>query len=87
MLLDDGTQLGTAFVYISAATQAPSTIGELFTVEQLSETPVVSNISFTVQSSIDRYTIVCEDANTMNNETILINIAGKKYILLHFLPL
>ena len=60
------------------------TIG-LFTVELLSVTPLVSNISFTVQSSIDGYTIVCEDANTMNNITILINIAGKNYSkLVHY---
>ena len=73
---EDGTQLGLPVSYISSTTQTPKTIGGLFAVEQLSQTPVVSNISFTVQSSIDRYTVVCEDSITMNNETILINIAG-----------
>ena len=48
-----------------------------FTFEQLSVTPLVSNISFTATSRIDGYTIVWEDANTMNNITILINIPGK----------
>ena len=37
----------------------------------------MSNVSFTVQSSIDRYTVMCEDPNSMSNETILINIAGQ----------
>ena len=77
MLRDDGTQFGSDVAYISANTQATNTIGGLFTVQQLSMTPLVSNISFTVQSSIDKYTVVCEDTNTLNNDTILINIAGK----------
>ena len=93
MFRDDGTQFGSPVAYVSKITQGPRTIGGLFTVEQLSHTPsVVSNISFTAVSSINRYTIVCEDANTLNNETVVINIPGKKYILciilctlLHFL--
>ena len=92
MLRDDGTPLGPDVVYVSRFTQAPSTIGGLFTVEQLSQTPIVSNISFTAVSSINRYTVVCEDSITLNNETVVINIPGKKYILciilctlLHFL--
>ncbi len=78
---DNGTQLGSPVAFISTTTQAPKTIGALFTVEQLSETPLVSNISFTAVSSIDGYTVVCEDLNTMNNEMMLINIAGKNYVL------
>ena len=82
---DDGTQLGNDFAYVSSTILAPSTIGGLFTVEQLSMTPLVSNISFTAMSSIDRYTVVCEDLITLNNETILINIAGNKYTILQYL--
>ena len=77
---DDGTPLGSPVIYTSTITEDPSTIGGLFTVEQLSMTPLVSNISFTAMSSINRYTIVCEDSITTNNEVILINIAGKNYI-------
>ena len=78
---DDGTQLGNDVVYVSITTQAPVTIGGLFTVEQLSQTPsLVSNLSFIATSSIDRYTVVCEDSNSMNNETVLINVAGKNYM-------
>ncbi len=73
-------QIGADVSHNSATFQAPDAVG-LFTVKQLSETPLVSNVSFTVHSSIDRYTVVCGDANTMSNETILIDIAGKKYIL------
>ena len=77
---DDGTPLGSDVVYVSSTTQDPDTIGGLFTVEQLSETPLVSNISFTSMPSIDRYTVVCEDTSAMSNETVLINIAGKNYM-------
>ena len=68
LIRDDGKQLWTV--------TGSAKIG-LFRVQQLSQTPLVSNISFTVQSSIDRYTVVCDDTNTTNNETILINIPGK----------
>ncbi len=73
---DDGTQLGIDVTYISTTIDASDTIGGLFTVEQLSDTPLVSNVSFIAVSSIDRYTVVCEDTITMSNVTILINIAG-----------
>ena len=69
---DDGTRL------FAVTIRGTVTIG-LFRVEELSMTPLVFNISFTAVSSIDRYTIVCVDTNTMNNITILINIAGKNY--------
>ena len=74
---DDGTPFGIVS-YTSNADGTSSTIGELFTVEQLQpSSPVVSNISFTVQSSINGYTIVCEDStNTTNNENFTINIPG-----------
>ena len=78
MLHDNGTQLGEDITYINTNTeQDPSTIGGLFTVQQLSQTPLVSNISFTAVSSIDRYTIVCVDTVAVINEIVLINIPGK----------
>ena len=76
VLRDDGTQLEADVAYTSTSIQNPSIIGRLFTVEHLSQTPLVSSVSLTVQSSIDRYTVVCEDSITLNNETVLINIAG-----------
>ena len=72
---DNGTQLGNTVSYTSnGGIGALVTIGE-FTVEQLQPvSPVVSNISFTVQSSINGYTIECEDStNALNNESDTIN--------------
>ena len=80
---ENGTQIGNDVSHNSASTSNALTIGELFTVEQvsaISESPLVSNVSITVQSNIDRYTVVCVDANSMSNEILLIDIAGKKYI-------
>ena len=71
LIRDDGKQLLTV--------TGSATIGGLFRVQQLSQSPLVSNISFTAVSSINGYTFVCEDTTTTNNETILINIAGKNY--------
>ena len=76
MLDENGTQIGADVSHNSVSTPDPVKIG-LFTFEQISETPLVSNVSFTVQSSIDRYTVVCEDPKSMGIETILINIAGQ----------
>ena len=77
ILEDDGTQLGNIVSYTSNGIGASNTIGGEFTVEQLQPaSPVVSNISFTVQSSINGYTIVCEDSATMNNENLTINVLG-----------
>ena len=61
--------------YTSNADGANATIGGVFTVEQLQQSPIMSNISFTVQSSINGYTIVCEEGN-LNNENLTINIIG-----------
>ena len=83
ILEDDGTQLGGTVSYTSSGGGAPVTIGGEFTVEQLQSLPIVSNISFTVQSSINGYTIVCEDSAAMNNENFIINIPGM-YALLNF---
>ena len=75
---DNGTQFGNAVNYASIGISNTSTIGGEFTVEQLQPaSPIVSNISFIVQSSINGYTIVCEDSiNTLNNENLTINIPG-----------
>ena len=77
ILKDDETQLGNIVSYTSNGIGASNTIGGEFTVEQLQpSSPIVSNISFTVQSSINGYTIVCEDSATMNNESLTITISG-----------
>ena len=78
---DDGTQLGDTVSYTSNSGGATVTIGGVFTVEQLQpSSPVVSNISFTVQSSINGYTIVCEDStNTTNSVNLMITILGIVY--------
>ena len=78
---DNGTQLGNTVSYTSNSGGAPDTIGGEFTVEQLQPaSPVVSNISFTVQSSINGYTIVCEDStNTTNSVNLMITILGIVY--------
>ena len=77
ILEDDGTLFGNTVPYTSSGNGASNTIGGVFAVEQLEGSPLVSNISFTVQSSINGYTIVCEDStNTMNNESFTINVSG-----------
>ena len=53
--------------------------GGVLSVEQLQQSPIISNISFTVQSSINGYTIQCEDGVTMTNENLTINITGTVY--------
>ena len=76
ILKDDGTQLGNIVSYSSNGIGASNTIGGVFTVEQLQPaSPIVSNISFTVQSSINGYTIVCEDSLNMN-DSFTINVLG-----------
>ena len=81
ILQDNGTQFGSPVSFTSNALGGPFTIGGLFTVEQLTLRPLVCNISFTVQSSINGYTIICEDAITLKNENISINVDGKSFIL------
>ena len=49
--------------------------GGVFIIEQLQQSPIISTISFTVQSSINGYTILCEDGS-LNNENLTINITG-----------
>ena len=79
---DNGTQLGNIVSYSSNGIGASITIGGVFAVEQLQPaSPVVSNISFTVQSSFNGYTIVCQDSATMNNESLTINVSGMILII------
>ncbi len=56
----------------------------MFTAEQLQQSPVISNISFTVQSSINGYTIQCGDFNTMTTEDLTINITGIEVTMTQF---
>ena len=56
-------QLSDGFVaYTTVGIGQPITIGGgEFTVEQLQQSPLISTISFNVQSNINGYTILCED--------------------------
>ena len=76
------TQLIDGFVGYNSGVISPTVTigGGVFTVEQLQLSPIISNISFTVQSSINGYTIVCEDAITLTNENLKINILGMTMI-------
>ena len=62
-------------IYTSLGITSPNTLAGDFSVQQLSTNPLVSNISFTVQSSINGYTILCEEGGG-DNENCTINIAG-----------
>ncbi len=73
-ILDDNGMEIVSESYTSATTGNNVTIG-VFTVEQLQLSPIISNISFTVPSSINGYTILCEDGS-LNNENLTINITG-----------
>ncbi len=75
VLQNNGTQFGIDAGYIRNSNAEPSTIGDVFIPERLSAvtvSPLVSNISFTAQSSINGYTIVCEDSITTNNINVTI---------------
>ena len=75
VLLNNGTQFGTDAAYIIISDQAASTIGDVFIPERLSAvsvSPLVSNISFTAQSNINGYTILCIDGVNLNNENVTI---------------
>ncbi len=61
-VFNNQAQLSDGFTaYTNGGIGQPITIGGVFTVEQLQQSPVISNISFTVQSIINGYTIQCED--------------------------
>ncbi len=77
----DQVQLIDGFAgYTTAGIGLTTTIGGgMFTVEQIQQSPIISNISFTVQSSINEYTIQCGDFITMTTEDLTINIIGTVY--------
>ncbi len=75
-ILDDNGMIGSTSYSSPSLDGAPRLIGGVFTVEQLQQSPIISNISFTVQSNINGYTIQCEDSNTLTTENLIINIAG-----------
>ncbi len=77
-VFDNQTQLSDGFAGYNSGGIGPTVTigGGVFTVVQLQQSPVISNISFTVQLSINGYTIQCEDFNTMTTEDLTINITG-----------
>ena len=77
---DNMTSLGTdAYTPVNdlVTTPEPFTMGLPFFTDLSSTSPsLISNISFTVQSSINGYTIHCEDGHG-NMENCTIDIAGE----------
>ena len=61
--------------FTSVSITGPATLAGDFSVQQLSTNPLVSTISFPVQSSFNGYTILCEGGGG-DNENCIINIAG-----------
>ncbi len=74
VLRNDGSELGS-IRYVSSVNQAPNSIGGLFTARQ-SLTSIAASISFTVESDIDGYTIICEDGLTMENDNFTITLSS-----------
>ena len=74
VLRNDGSELGS-IRYVSSVNQAPNSIGGLFTARQ-SLTSIGASISFTVESDIDGYTVICEDELTMENERFTISLSS-----------
>ena len=72
---DDGRPLSLPVAFPNSTLASSYTLEE-FLFEHLSTSPIVSNISFTVQSSINGYTIVCENYRAKINENFTINIPG-----------
>ena len=70
--LQNGVQESTVQIRSSGTTTVTS---GAFTIKQLSQSPIISNISFTVQSNLDQYVISCEDQQE-GLETFIINILG-----------
>ena len=71
--LQNGVQESTVQIRSSSTTTVP--LGA-FTFKQLSQSPIISNISFTVQSDLDQRVISCEDQRG-GSETCIINILGR----------
>ena len=75
VLQNNGTQFGTDATYVLNSNAEPSSIEDVFMPERLSAvslSPLVSNISFTAQSSINGYTIQCINGNNLNNINVTI---------------
>ena len=75
---NETSDLGST-TYTSLGITSPNTLAGDFSVQQLSTNPLVSTISFTVQSSINGYTILCEEGGG-DNETCTINITSMNYL-------
>ncbi len=75
-----GILVGKSNFYSSKSNYYPSPdiIGGVFAVEQLSKSPLISIISFTVQSNIDGYIIQCDEynRNSYTYEAYIINVIG-----------
>ncbi len=75
VLQNNGTQFGTDVAYVLNVITDPGTIEDVFIPERLSAvsvSPIVSNISFTAQSSINGYTILCIDGSNLNSKNVTI---------------
>ena len=75
VLQNNGTQFGPDAVYLLNTITNPGTIADVFIPERLSPvmmSPLVSNISFIAQSSINGYTILCDDGGNSNNVNVTI---------------
>ena len=73
---NDETQFGSDASYLSTSNQELDPIGEVFTPKRLPESDssiLASSISFTAESSINGYTIGCDD---LQNESVNITIEG-----------
>ena len=71
---NDGSHIGSTG-FVSSINQSPSSIGGLFTARQ-SLTSIAGTISFTVESDIDGYTVICEDGLTMESESFTISLSS-----------
>ncbi len=78
---DNGMEIGTASYLSNSLDSTPRPVGGggEFTVLQTQQSPIISNLTFTAQPSINGYTILCEDGVSLNNENFTINIPGMLY--------
>ena len=72
--ISDKNETGQITVQTSSSERTNAIIGA-FRLRQISQSPIISNISFTVRSNINKYRIECEDQHG-GSETCIINIAG-----------
>ena len=71
--LQNGVQESTVEICSSSTA---TILGGFFNFKQLSQSPTISNISFTVQSNLDQRIISCEYQQG-GSETCIINILGR----------